>query len=181
MVILNKGGLADALGMDPRSSPGRSAMVLAPVPLFIAALFAALAGFWGLRGEIVSKSMGSFVLAVRPMKIQIAATLFGATAAFAGYIWTSASLFTIVHALPAHPARLVVDAAILCLLSAAAGSLTVIVSSEPWAIVPLYAGGIVVIPWLIKSQGVMPELIALTLTMICVAVSAFFLERRCAT
>ena len=181
VATFQKGGLAYPLSMNPQWTAARSAAAIAPVALFIAALFASLAGFWGFRGEIVSRSMGSFVLAVRPVKIQIASALFGAAAGFAGYILTSASLFTLMAALPPHPARLVVDAAIMCLCGAAAGSLAVIVSSEPWAIIPLYVCGIVVGPWLIKMRGAAPELIGLALSLICVVVSAFFLERRCAT
>jgi hypothetical protein len=169
------------LSIDPQWSPARSAAEMAPVTVFIAALFAALAGFWGFRGEIVSRSMGSFVLAVRPVKIQIAATLFGAAAGFAGYFLASVALFTLTAALPPHPARLVVDAAIMCLFGAAGGSLAVIVSSEPWAIIPLFVCGIVVMSWLFKMRGAAPELIGLALSLICILVSAFFLERRCAT
>jgi hypothetical protein len=173
-------GPAYPMTMDPHMSAARNAAMMAPAAVFIAALFAALAGFWSFRGEIVSRSMGSFVLAVRPVKIQIAAMLFGATAAFAGYLGTSASLFTLMNALPPHPARLVIDAAILCLFGSAGGSLAVIISSEPWAIIPLFVA-IAVMPWLVKARGGLPELTGLALTIICVAVSTFFLERRCGT
>jgi hypothetical protein len=181
VAVFTKGLLAYPLSLDANWSPARSAAEIAPVTVFIAALFAALAGFWGFRGEIVSRSLGSFVLAVRPVKIQLASTLFGAAAGFGGYILTSVSLFTLMAALPPHPVRLAVDAAIMCLCGSAAGSLAVILSSEPWAILPLYLFGIVVMPWLIKMRGAVPELIGLALSMICVVVSAFFLERRCAT
>ncbi len=181
MVAFNKGGLADALSMDPRSSAARSAMVLAPVAMFIAAGFAALAGFWGFRSEVASRSMGSFVLAARPATIQTALTLFGAAAAFVAYLGMSASLFALTNALPPDPWRLAFDAAIMCLCGASIGALVVTVSSEPWAMVPVYVCGILLVPWLIKTRGAVPELIALGLSIIFVTASTFLLERRCAT
>ena len=181
VAAFTKGLVVYPLSIDAHLTPARSAAEMAPVTVFIAALFAALAGFWSFRGEIISRSMGSFVLAVKPVKIQIASTLFGAAAGFAGYILTSVSLFTLMAALPPHPVHLITDAAILCLFGAASGSVAVILSSEPWAIAPLFLFGMVVIPWLAKMRGAAPELIGLVLSIICVAVSAFFLERRCAT
>lgn len=181
VAAFTKGLLVFPLSFEPQWSPARSAAGIAPVTVFVATLFAALAGFWGFRGEIISRSMGSFMLAVRPVKIQIASTLFGAAAGFAGYILTSVSLFSLMAALPPHPVHLVTDAAILCLFGAASGSLVVILSSEPWAIVPLFLFGMVVVFWLSKMRGGMPEPVGLVLSIICVAVSAFFLERRCAT
>lgn len=168
------------LSISPQWTAARSAAAISLPMLFIAALFASLAGFWGFRGEIVSRSMGSLVLALRPMKIQAATMLFGAFAGFAGFLGTSLSLFALMDALPPHPLRLLLNAAVLCLLGSAAGSLIVSFSSEPWAILPLYVGGIVVVPWLIKTRSVMPLLIGLIMTVVCVAVSALFLERRCA-
>ena len=47
-------------------------------------------------------------------------------------------------------------------------------------IIPAFVSGIVLIPFLIKVRGTLPELIALALSIVCVATSAFFLERRCA-
>lgn len=179
--LLSRESSVYPLTLDARYSAARSAATIAPVVLFISAFFSALAGFWSLRGEYVSRSMGIFVLAQRPAKIQAAAALFGAAAGFAGFIGASVTLFTLMAALPPHPMRMVLDAAILCLLSAAAGSLAVLISSEPWAIVPVYLCGLVVIPWLSKGISAWAELIGIVLSILMVAASTFFLERRCAT
>jgi hypothetical protein len=179
--FFGEGGPRFPAKMDMTMSAARNAAMLAPATLFITALFASLAGFWSLRSEIISKSMGTFVLAVRPVKIQIAAMLFGAGAAFAGYIGTALSLSALLNALPPNPVRLILDAAILCLFGAAAGFLAVILSAEPWAIVPLFVAGVAIIPSLAKMRGPLPELTAIALIVICISISAFFLERRCAT
>jgi hypothetical protein len=178
--VFNKGP-AYPMRMDDHISAARNAAMMAPATVFIAALFAALAGFWSFRGEIVSKSMGSFVLAVKPLKIQLAAMLFGGGAAFAGYLGTALSLSALMNALPPNPGRLLLDAAILCLFGAAGGSLAVIVSSEPWAIIPMFVCGALIVPSLAKMRGPLPELTAVALILICISISAFFLERRCAT
>lgn len=179
--LFGEGGPRFPARMDWTMSAARNAAMMAPATVFIAALFASLAGFWSLRSEIISKSIGTFVLAVRPLKIQIAAMLFGAGAAFAGYIGTGLALSVLLNALPPNPLRLILDAAILCLLGAAAGFLAVIFSAEPWAIIPLFVGGVAIIPSLAKMRGPLPELTAVALTLICISISVFFLERRCAT
>ena len=168
------------LSISPQWSAARSAAEMMVPMLFIAALFAALAGFWAFRGEIVSRSMGSLVLALRPVKIQTATMLFGAAAGFAGFLCAGISLFALMNALPPHPLRVLLNAVVLCLFGGAAGSLTVSISAEPWAIIPLYVCGIVVVMWLAKAPDLVPILIGLILTVVCIAVSAFFLERRCA-
>lgn len=168
------------LSISPQWTAARSAAEMTIPMLFLAAFFATLAGFWGFRGEIVSRSMGSLVLALRPIQIQAATMLFGAVAGFAGFLGAGLSLFALMDALPPHPLRLLLNAAVLCLFGSAAGSLIVSFSSEPWAILPLYIGMIVVVPWLIKAPSVMALLIGLIMTVVCVALSALVLERRCA-
>ena len=169
------------LTITPEWSAARTAAEIAPVNMFIGAVFACLAGFWSFRGEVVSKSMGAFILAVRPISIQTATTIFGATAGFAGYIATSVVLLALTASLPPHPIQLAVETAFLCLCAAAGGSLAVTISTEAWAIIPLYLSGVIAMPWLIKARGFLPILIAVVLTMAFIATSTLLLRRRCAT
>jgi hypothetical protein len=181
VALFTEGAHALPLTISPQWSAARTAAEIAPVNMFVGALFACLAGFWGFRGEVVSKSMGTFLLAVRPLTIQTAATIFGAAAGFAGYIANSIALLALTAALPPHPVRMAIETAILCLCAAAGGSLAVTISSEAWAIIPVYLCGVLAVPWLIKAHGILPILIALVLTMTFIATSTFLLKRRCAT
>jgi hypothetical protein len=179
--MVEKRGFVYPLTMNPHWTGVKTAAEVVPITFSVVALFGALAGFWGFRGEIVTRSIGSFVLAVRPIRVQIAAALFGASAGLAGFFATSVLLFGLIGSIPPHPLRVVADATILCLCAASAGSLMVVIQSEPWAILLVFISGLFFIPWLMKSPGMLPEAAGLMLAAVCVAVSAFFLERRCAT
>jgi hypothetical protein len=179
--IVEKRGIVYPLSMNPHWTGVKTAAEVVPITLTVLALFGALAGFWAFRGEIVTRSIGSFVLAVRPIRVQIAAAIFGASAGLAGFLATSVLLFGLIGSIPPHPLRVVADATILCLCAASAGSLVVIIQSEPWAILIVYVSGLFLLPWLMTSRGILPEAGGLMLAAVCVAVSAFFLERRCAT
>jgi len=180
VAAFEKGTSMYPLTIDPHSSAARSAAIMAPIVVFASAFFAAMAGFWSFRSEIASRSMGSFILAARPITIQSASTLFAAAAGFAGFLATGACLFTLMNALPPDPWRLMLDAAIFCTCGAAIGAFTVTLSSEPWAMIPACILGLAFIPSLGKSRGTLPELIGVAFPILCVVVATYFLRRRCA-
>lgn len=166
--------------MDQRLSPVQNATFAANISMAAAILFASIAAFWTFRPEILSKSIGSFVFAARPLTIAMSLILFGAAIGFFGWIGSLVLIRVFTAALPAHAGVMVLKVAILTLGASAAGALTVTVSAQPATIVASYLASLVLIGLLQNTRISTQLAVAAGILVISTCLSAVLLERRCA-
>jgi hypothetical protein len=181
-VSLRDGSLHYPLHMTAEWSPAKSAEVAGIMTTVIAVIFASVASFWTFRSEVATKSIGSFVMARRPISVALALVVFAAVTGFGGWVGGMAAVGALTAAFPAKLASLALAIAIVLLAAASLGALMVTISTEPPSIIGVYCAVMLLLPWLTKAEYRSPLLIvALVLSMLCTVVCAFLLERRCAS
>lgn len=180
-VTLANGHLQYPFYMNVQYTPVQNATLVAAIAMATASLFASISAFWALRPEIANRSVGAFFFAARPLTVALTLILFGAALAWTAWIGALAIIGALTSALPANLLLATLRVAAGCLAASAAGALVVTISPQPAMIVASYFGCVVLIPMLAKSKGSVQLLVALVVAMVCTALSAFLLERRCAT
>ncbi|HYS52826.1 MAG TPA: hypothetical protein VER58_03550 [Thermoanaerobaculia bacterium] len=167
--------------LNVQFSPVQNATLAAQIAIAVSVLFAVIPAFWTFRPEISSRSIGSFFFATRPLTVALALILFAAAVGLAGWIVSMAVIGVLTTALPTHMALMALKVAAGCLAASAIGALVVTISPQPGAIVISYVGCIALVPWIEKSKSSLQLIAAVAASIVCAALSAYLLERRCAT
>lgn len=162
-----------------------------PARLF-ALTFASLTAFWAFRSEVATRAINSFVMASRPVHIVVALILYGTVTGIAvwlGAIVTAAALTT---ELPVNLTWFAIETVIASLFGASIGALAVTISPQPtmlvWAIcatlglpvVLLFDAqrGELVFEVTTRARYLTSELVV---SILCLGIGTFLLERRCAS
>jgi len=167
--------------MDALYTPVQNATLAATIGMAISVLFASIAAFWTLRAEIATRSIGSLLFAARPLTIALALILFGATIGLAGWLGAVALTGALTTAVMPHLALVTLKVVVALIAASAAGALVVTISPQPGMIIGSYLGCVVLIPLVAKSKGWVQLLVAVVVAIVCTLLTAFLLERRCAT
>jgi len=177
-----KHGLQYPFYMDALYTPVQNATLAATIAMGTSVLFASIASFWTLRAEITTRSIGSFLLAARPLTIALALILFAAAIGLAGWVGAVALTGALTTAVMPHLALITLKVVVALIAASAAGALVVTISPQPGMIIGSYVGCAVLIPLLAKStKGSVQLLVAVVVAIVCTLLAAFLLERRCAT
>lgn len=180
-VTLGKGRLLYPLYMNAQFSPQQNATLAGQITTGICVLFTVITAFWTFRSEIATRSVGSFLLAARPLKLSLALILFAAAIGLAGWIGGMAMIGVLTTAMPPHLALLALKVAAGTLAASALGTLVVTISPNPGMILGAYLVCIISIVWVEKSTSLSQLIGAVAIAIVCAALAAFLLERRCAT
>jgi hypothetical protein len=180
-VTLGKGRLLYLLYMNAQFSPQQNATLAGQITTGICVLFTVITAFWTFRSEIATRSVGSFLLAARPLKLSLALILFAAAIGLAGWIGGMAMIGVLTTAMPPHLALLALKVAAGTLAASALGTLVVTISPNPGMILGAYLVCIISIVWVEKSTSLSQLIGAVAIAIVCAALAAFLLERRCAT
>jgi hypothetical protein len=167
--------------MNVHFSPVQNATLAAQVALAVSVLFSVIPAFWTFRPEIASRSIGSFFLATRPLTVASALILFAAAVGVAGWFGAMAVIGALTTALPAQLALMALKVAAGCLAASAVGALIVSISPQPGMIIGSYVGCVVLVPWVEKSKSSLQLIAAVVASIVCAALSAYLMERRCAS
>ena len=84
-------------------------------------------------------------------------------------------------AIPAHLALMALKVAAGTLAAGAVGTLVVTISPNPGMIIGAYLACIASVVWVEKSKSSSQLIAAVAVVIVCAALAAFLLERRCAT
>lgn len=168
--------------MSIEMSPAETANTAGEISTIGAMLLATLPAFWILRLEIASRSVGSLICAARPMTIIGAVVAFASGIAVVGWIVAMIIIVALTASLPAHIARFAGELLVFTVAQAAVGALSVTISLQPAMVVAAYFGYSISFLLVLKESKISLQLVvAAIVAMICVATSAFLLERRWAT
>jgi hypothetical protein len=177
-----RGHLQYPFYMNPLYTPVQNATLAASIAMATSVLFASIAAFWTLRAEIATRSIGSFLFAARPLTIALALILFSTTIGLVGWLSAVALTGALTTAVMPHFALVTLKVVVALITASAAGALVVTISPQPGMIIGSYLGCAVLFPLLAKStKGSVQLLVAVVVAIVCTALSAFLLERRCAT
>lgn len=143
---------------------------------------ASISAFWSLRSELATKAVSSFLLARRPISIAVALVIFATATGVASIVGAVICAGVLWAAVPPGLFSIAFALVIVSLASASLGALYVTISPQPMMFVWAQIAGIPLAPWLVNPSN-WPRLmmIAPVVTIVCTVVSAFLLERRCAT
>jgi hypothetical protein len=163
-------------------SPRQNAEIAGTMATLFAVLFAGMAAFWTFRPEISSRAISSFMMGTRPVSIAAALILFAAITGTGAWIADIGVITVLTGAVPRHLALLVLLELVLSFTAASVGALAVMISAQPAMIIWAFAGSVVFMPWLASDKKTPTAMaVAIVVSIVCTAMSAFLLERRCAT
>lgn len=150
--------------------------------LMTATVIATLSAFWTLRTEVATKAIGSFLMATRPISVVVALVVFAAATGVATEIGMIVVSAVVRAALPANLVPIVLATVILSLAAASMGALCVTISPQPAMLIWAFCGSLPLVAWMANPSN-WPRLvmIAPVIAILCTAISAFLLRRRCAT
>jgi hypothetical protein len=180
-VTLGKGRLLYPLYMSPQFSPQQNATLAGQITTAVCLLFTVITAFWTFRSEIATRSVGSFLLAARPLTLSLALILFAAAIGLAGWIGGMAMIGVLTTAMPPHLALLALKVAAGTVAASALGTLVVTISPNPGMVLGAYLACIISIVWVEKSTSLSQLIGAVAVAIVCAGLASFFLERRCAT
>ena len=180
-VTLAKGQFRYPMYLEAGFSPFQNAVLAAQISTGMSVLFTVLAAFWTLRTEIATRSIGSFLFAVTPLKMALTLVLFAAAIGVAAFLGSIVTIGLLTAALPPALPMMALIVLAGCLAASALGTLMVTISPQPAMIIGSYLGCMVLIPWIAKSKSWLHLMVALAVAIVCTALSSFLLERRCAT
>ena len=178
---LTKGHPIYPMVMDVHFTPEQNAKMAGQFTSGICVLFAVITAFWTFRTEIATRSVGSFLFATRPLTLALALVLFAAAIGLAGWIGGMAVIGILTTALPPHLAMLAVKVVAGTLAASAFGTLIVTISPNPGMIIGAYVGCVFATIWIENSKSSSQMIAAIAVAIVCAALAAFLLERRCAT
>lgn len=162
-------------------SPTQNAELAATMATLLAVAFASMAAFWTFRPEVSSRAIGSFLMGTRPISIAAALILFAAITGMGAWLADIGVIAVLAGAVPRHLALLALLELILSFTAASVGALAVTISAQPAMIIWAFAGSTVFIPWLASDKKTVTAMaVAVVVSILCTAMSAFLLERRCA-
>lgn len=180
-VTLAKGQWHYPFYMNVQYTPVQNATLAATIVMALSVFLSGIPAFWTFRPEIETRSIGALLLAARPVTIALALILFAASIGLLGWMGAVALIGALTGALPSHLALMTLKVATGSLAASSAGALVVTISPQPFMVVGSYLGCLFLIPWLADSKGSVQLVVALVASIVCTALSAFLLERRCAT
>jgi hypothetical protein len=175
---LAKGELRYPLFMAQHLSPTQNAGTATIVVTIFAVSFAGFCAFWTFRSEVATKSIGSFVMARRPLSVASALVLYATAIAGGAWIIAVVVIAALTAAVPMAIAPFAAAVALVALASAAIGALLVTISPQPAMVIWAFIGCMPLVPFLITMARQRVMLIALLVAILCTATSAFLLERR---
>lgn len=177
---MTRGVITWPLSADPTLPASNTARVMGIGGSFLSTIAAGVGGFWIFRQEMFNRTLGFFILAVRPRSIAVAATIYGATAGVASYLVIVASGAALTAHLPQQPARQLLLTIACCLAASALGITLLSFSSEISMLMPVYAGSIALAGLVSTSES--PVLAAAVAAGggLLTTIASFMLRRRCA-
>jgi len=180
-LMFAKGHPVYPMYMDVHFTPLQNAKMAGQITSGICVLFAVITSFWTFRSEIATRSVGSFLFATHPLTLAVALILFAAAIGLTGWIGGIAMIGILTTALPPQLALLALKVVAGTLAASAFGTLVVTISPNPGMIIAAYIACVFAIVWIEKSKSSSPVIAAVAVAIVCAALAAFLLERRCAT
>jgi len=180
-VTFGKGHFHYPLYLEAHFSPAQNATMAGQITTAICVFFTVITAFWTFRSEIATRSVGSFLFAMRPLTLALSLILFAAAIGVAGWIGGMAMIGILTTAFPPQIALMALKVVAGTLAASAFGTLVVSISPNPGMIIGAYVACVVLTVWVEKSKSSIQLIAAVALAIICAAFAAFFLERRCAT
>ena len=179
---LAQGGLHYPLYMSRQMSAARNAEMSALVLTFFAMAFGTVAAFWTLRPEVVTKTIGSFLMARRPLTVALAQVTFAAAIAFSAWVVGIITIAALTSALPPAIGWFALGAAVASIGAASVGALVLTISPQPAMVIWAFLACTTMLPLLVHP-AVRPTLLFVVpvVSILLTAVSAFLLERRWAS
>lgn len=154
--------------------------------------FSSIVAFWAFRSEVATKAINSFVMASRPIGIVTALVVYGVGIGVATWMGAIAAATALTTKLPSNLASFALEAFIASLFGASIGALAVTISAQPtmlvWAVcatvgLPLillfdYQRGDLVFELASRTRYLTSQVVV---SILCLGIGTFLLERRCAT
>jgi hypothetical protein len=144
-------------------------------------IFASIASFWVFRPEVITHSVGSLALATRPLRLVAAPIVFGAGIAFCAWVGSVGLVALLTTATPQHLGLMTFRVAAACVGASAAGVMFLTISPQPGMIIASYLSCLVLVPVIEKSKPWIQLSFPLVAIVVCTAIAAFLMERRCAS
>lgn len=178
---LLRGQLRYPLTMSADLRPAQNTDLMAMIVTLIAISFTGMSAFWTFRNEVATKTIGSFMMARRPLSVALALVVFAAATGIAGWVAGMAAAGALTLALPANLASFALAFAIASLAAASLGALLVTISAQPATMAWAFLGSVPMLPGLLNAS-IRPQLLVIAplVAMVCTGACAFLLERRCA-
>jgi len=180
-VTLARGHLHYPFYLNVQFSAVQNATLASQITLAICVFFAVIPAFWTFRPEIATRSIGAFFFGARPRTVTLALILFAFVIGLAGWIGAMAMIGALTSALPPHVAFMTLKVALGLLAASALGTLLVTISPQPGMIVGAYLGCVFLVAWIETSKSSLHLIAAVPVAIVCAALAAFFMERRCAS
>jgi hypothetical protein len=157
----------------------RSMIVFANVAAAAAALCAGTAAFWIFRQEILDRSVASFIMATRPLRISLTALLYGVAAGVASFVLTLAVMGLLTWSVPPRLGLVFAAFAGAAVFAAAVAVLLAAVSPDPGMLLPLLILTLPMTTFLLMAS-VNAAVIAAVAIAVLPLIAGRVLERRCA-
>jgi hypothetical protein len=173
--------------IDAHGSPASNAYTAATFGILYGVMTAGIAAFWTFRPEIATHSIALFVLAVRPVEVITALVIYTAALMVAGWVLVAGVVVVLIAVVPPHAGILLALAIASAIAASSAGALLATISTQPMNVLWTFFTFAIVAPFIEKpgphlaSRAATAIAIALAFSLVCVTVSTFLLERRCAT
>ena len=163
-------------------SAAQNAEMVALILTFFVMMFGTVAAFWTFRPEVVTKTIGSFLMARRPLTVALAQVTFAAVVTFSAWLAGMLIIAALTSALPPAIGWFAVGAAIAALAAASIGALVLTISPQPAMVLWAILGCTALLPLLVHPV-IRPKLLYLVpvMAILFTAVSASLLERRWAS
>lgn len=163
-------------------SAAQNAEMVALILTFFVMMFGTVAAFWTFRPEVVTKTIGSFLMARRPLTVSLAQVTFAAAVAFSAWVVGIAAIAALTSALPPALGWFAVGVAVASIAAASIGALVLTISPQPAMMVWAFLACTALLPLLVHPS-VRPKLLYVVpvISILFIAVSAFLLERRWAS
>jgi hypothetical protein len=163
-------------------SAAQNAEMVALILTFFVMMFGTVAAFWTFRPEVVTKTIGSFLMARRPLTVALAQVTFAAAVTFSAWIAGILTIAALTSALPPAIGVFAVGAAVAALAAASIGALVLTISPQPAMVLWAFLACTALLPLLV-NPAVRPKLLYIVpvMAILFTAVSAFLLERRWAS
>ena len=180
-LTLTKGHPVYPMYMNVHFTPQQNAALAGQITSAICVLFTVITAFWTFRSEIATRSVGSFLFATRPITLALALVFFAAGIGLAGWIGAMAMIGVLTTAFPAQLALMALKVVAGTLAAGALGTLVVTISPNPGMIIGAYLLCAAAVIWAEKSKSSSQLIAAVAVAIVCAALAAFLLERRCAS
>jgi hypothetical protein len=175
-------GLRYPLYLGGQMSAAQNAEMAALILTFFAMTFGSVAAFWVFRPEVATKTIGSFLMARRPLTVSVAQVTFAAAIAFSAWIAGIVTIAVLTSALPPAIGWFAAGVAVASIAAASIGALVVTISPQPAMMIWAFFACQALLPLLV-NPAVRPKLLYVVpvVAIVFTATSAFLLERRWAS